>query len=105
MRGWAEGERNLPRVWMFLELPGSLLQVYRVIKNNPPSFGFCSCFCVAGPVLLWVQLPGAGLMVLVAMSQRKPRAAHPAGVTSFGRCALCIHKVTRGSVCRDSVLG
>ena len=31
--GWAEGERNLPRVWMFLELPGSLLQVYRMIKK------------------------------------------------------------------------
>lgn len=39
------------------------------------------------------------------VKQRKPRAAHPAGVTSFGRCALCIHKVTRGSVCRDSVRG
>lgn len=52
MRGWAEGERSLPRVWMFLELPGSLLQAYRVTKNNPSSFGFCSCFRVAWPVPL-----------------------------------------------------
>ena len=48
MRGWAEGERNPPRVWMFLELPGSLLQVYGVIKHNPPSLGFVLAFTSPG---------------------------------------------------------
>lgn len=37
------------------ELPGSLLQVYRVIKNNPTQFWVLFLLLRRRPVLLWVH--------------------------------------------------